>query len=127
MRYFTKEWFTFCQMSSPTPDDVAKMRQAAEEYRVAREKQPVPPSLQAHFFDFHDQLVAGEEASNDGYILRIESPAKDKPIIEVSFHDAKIKKRDASLDGCVWLYSELYSHYLGYEAHILLQKSKVIT
>lgn len=123
MRYFTKEWFDFCQTANPTPDDIAKMRQAAEGYRAVLEKQTIPPSLLAHF-DFHDQLITGEKTLNDRYILQIESPDRNEPSIQVSFHGAKIKKRGASLDGCEWLYSELYSHFLGYEAHILFQKRK---
>ena len=44
--------------------------------------------------------------------------------IRVSFFFFIIKKQDSSLDGCEWLYSEIYRHYLGYEVHILFQKRK---
>ena len=124
MRYFTKEWFAFCQMENPQPADIEKMNAAGENYRVALQGQNIPLSLQERFFDLHDCPIIGVEMSEDDFVLRIENYDRKKTEIRLTFHDARVKKQDAPLVGCDWLYSELYRHYLGYEVHILSQKRK---
>ena len=124
MRYFTKEWFAFCQKANPLPADIDKMNEAGRNYRAALQGQDIPSSLQKSFWDFHDCPIIGCETLENALVLRIENYDHKKTEIRVSFFDVRIKKQDSSLDGCEWLYSEIYRHYLGYEVHILFQKSK---
>ncbi|WKY46661.1 DUF4085 family protein [Eubacteriaceae bacterium ES3] len=35
------------------------------------------------------------------------------------FHDAKVIQEDKSVDGCWWIYEELYKTQDGYEAHMM--------
>ena len=124
MRYFTKEWFAFCQKANPLPADIEKMNEAGRNYHAALLGQDIPSSLQKTFSGFHDFSILGCETLENDLVLRIENYDRKKPEIRVSFFDARIKKQDSSLDGCEWIYSEIYRHYLGYEVHILFHRRK---
>lgn len=121
MRYFTKEWFEYCQKRNA---DIEKMNEAGRNYLAALQGQDIPLSLHQSFSGFHDCLITACEASESDYILWIENCGHNKAETKVSFSDARVKKQDDSLDGCEWLYSEIYRHYVGYEIHILFQKRK---
>ena len=124
MRYFTKEWFAFCQMQNPQPSDIERMNEASKNYHAALQGQDIPLPLQKRFFTLHDYPIIDGEMSGNTFVLRIEDYDRKKSEIRVLFLDARVKKQDAPLVGCDWLYSELYRHYLGYEVHILFQKRK---
>ena len=124
MRYFTKEWFAFCQKVNPLPADIEKMNEAGKNYLAALREQDIPSSLQKSFSGFHDCSILGCETIENALVLQIENFDRERTESRVSFFDARIKKQDSSLDGCEWLYSEIYRHYLGYEVHILFQNRK---
>lgn len=147
MRYLTKEWCNLCQLTElhfglRAHKDVRvlnesvyqrlrkrkekaflkqekekKVQSVLKDFKLAQEKENIPENIRERF-SFHDCKVKNIEKKKDVTILLDTSDGftEDNKII---FHNAKIIKEDTAVNGCWWIYEELYNTHNGYEAHMM--------
>ena len=94
-----------------------KVEQRLIDFSAAQQAENIPENLRKQF-GFHDCKVLSVEKNKDIIILLDSSGGftEDNRLI---FHDAKIIQEDKAIDGCWWIYEELYKTQDAYEAHML--------
>ena len=125
MRFLTKDWYELMQRYG-RPFDVKEAERLRKQLDIvssdlqkAMDQESLPEELRKKFF-FHDGEICNIQEGAD-YILEISSPFSEYR--RVMFCGAMVKQ-DRIPAGAVWLYEELYRHFLGYEAHILCWSSQ---
>ena len=113
--YSTKEMIN--QLKQISKENEKKVQSVLKDFKLAQEKENIPKNIRERF-GFHDCKVKSIEKKKDVTILLDTSGGftEDNKII---FRDAKIIKEDTAVNGCWWIYEELYNTHNGYEAHML--------
>ncbi|PKM65510.1 MAG: hypothetical protein CVU95_15060 [Firmicutes bacterium HGW-Firmicutes-2] len=113
--YSTKEMIN--QLKQISKENEKKVQSVLKDFILAQEKENIRENLRERF-SFHDCKVKSIEKKKDVTILLDTSGGftEDNKIV---FHDAKIIKEDAVVNGCWWIYEELYNTHNGYEAHMM--------
>ncbi|MDF1618315.1 DUF4085 family protein [Petrocella sp. FN5] len=113
--YSTKEMIN--QLKKISKENEKKVQSVLKDFKLAQEKENIPENIRERF-GFHDCKVKSIIKKKDVTILLDTSGGftEDNKII---FHDAKIIKEDTAVNGCWWIYEELYNTHNGYEAHMM--------
>lgn len=86
-------------------------------FSVAQQAETIPKNLRKHF-RLHDCIVLSVEKRKDITIL-LDSSGGFTEENRLIFHDAIIIQEDKAVDGCWWIYEELYKTQDGYEVHMM--------
>ena len=118
MKYFTKEWQ---KQLSDAPDNVrALAHETSIRYRAEQSKNPVPEEFERKL-EFHDAQITSAVMDENDLHLYFDHPGYNPfEHNHIVFKNARIKTKEHELEGCYFIYYEIYRHFLGYEMHILL-------
>ena len=72
--------------------------------------------------DFHDSEVIKIRENAETLVLEMEE--REWGYSHIRFEKPEILKRDMGIEGCEWLYEEVYREGSGYELHVLFYSRK---
>ncbi len=113
--YSTKEIIK--QLKRISKDNEIKVQTVLRDFSAAQKQENIPENLRKRF-DFPDCKVNSIEKKKDIIIL-LDSSGEFTEDNKIVFHDATIIQEDKAIDGCWWIYEELYKTQAGYEAHMM--------
>ena len=118
MKYYTKEW------QKRVSDEPSNARTLADEarvgYRAEQNKNPVPAEFEKKL-EFHDAQIASVVMEENDLHLYFDHPGYNPfEHNHIVFKNARVKTKEHELEGCYFIYYEIYRHFLGYEMHMLL-------
>ena len=118
MKYYTKEWQ---KRISDAPDNARTLADEARTgYRAEQSKNPVPEDFERKL-EFHDAQITSAVMDGDDLHLYFDHPGFNPfEHNHIVFKNARIKTKEHELEGCYFIYYEIYRHFLGYEMHMLL-------
>lgn len=118
MKYYTKEWQ---KRISDAPDNARILAdEASAGYRAEQSKNPVPEDFERKL-EFHDAQITSAVMDGNDLHLYFDHPGYSPfEYNHIAFKNARIKTKEHELEGCYFIYYEIYRHFLGYEMHMLL-------
>ena len=118
MKYYTKEWQK--RVSDAASNARALADEARADYRAEQNKNPVPAEFERKL-EFHDaQIISAVMEENDLHLYFDHPGYNPFEHNHIVFKNARVKTKEHELEGCYFIYYEIYRHFLGYEMHMLL-------
>lgn len=119
MKFFTREWFDLLQESGIEEDP--RVDEPPKTYLKLLQTQNIPTRILDRL-DFHDsEVITFREAAET---LTLELEEREWGYSHICFEKPEILKRDMGIEGCEWLYEEVYREGSGYELHVLFYSRK---
>jgi len=119
MRFFTRQWFDLLQESGIEEDP--RVEEPPKIYLELLRTQNIPARILDRL-DFHDSEVI--KFREDAETLVLEMEEREWGYSHLRFERPEILKRDMGIEGCEWLYEEVYREGSGYELHVLFYSRK---
>ena len=119
MRFFTRQWFDLLQQSGTEEDP--RVEEPPKTYLKLLRTQNIPARILDRM-DFHDSEVI--KFREDAETLVLEMEEREWGYSHIRFEKPEILKRDMGIEGCEWLYEEVYREGSGYELHVLFYSRK---
>ena len=119
MRFFTRQWFDLLQESGIEEDP--RVEEPPKTYLELLQTQNIPARILDRL-DFHDSEVI--KFREDAETLVLEMEEREWGYSHIRFEKPEILKRDMGIEGCEWLYEEVYREGSGYELHVLFYSRK---
>ena len=119
MRFFTRQWFDLLQESGTEEDP--RVEEPPKTYLKLLQTQNIPARILDRL-DFHDSEVI--KFREDAETLVLEMEEREWGYSRIRFEKPEILKRDMGIEGCEWLYEEVYREGSGYELHVLFYSRK---
>ena len=119
MRFFTRQWFDLLQESGIEEDP--RVEEPPKTYLKLLRTQNIPARILDRL-DFHDSEVI--RFREDAETLVLEMEEREWGYSHLRFEKPEILKRDMGIEGCEWLYEEVYREGSGYELHVLFYSRK---
>lgn len=119
MRFFTRQWFDLLQESGIEEDP--RVEEPPKTYLKLLQTQNIPARILDRL-DFHDSEVI--KFREDAETLVLEMEEREWGYSHIRFEKPEILKRDMGIEGCEWLYEEVYREGSGYELHVLFYSRK---
>lgn len=119
MRFFTRQWFDLLQQSGTEEDP--RVEEPPKIYLELLQTQNIPARILDRL-DFHDSEVI--KFREDAETLVLEMEEREWGYSHIRFEKPEILKRDMGIEGCEWLYEEVYREGSGYELHVLFYSRK---
>ena len=119
MRFFTRQWFDLLQESGIEEDP--RVEEPPKTYLKLLQTQNIPARILDRL-DFHDSEVI--KFREDAETLVLEMEEREWGYSHLRFEKPEILKRDMGIEGCEWLYEEVYREGSGYELHVLFYGRK---
>ena len=119
MRFFTRQWFDLLQQSGIEEDP--RVEEPPKTYLKLLQTQNIPARILDRM-DFHDSEVI--KFREDAETLVLEMEEREWGYSHLRFEKPEILKRDMGIEGCEWLYEEVYREGSGYELHVLFYSRK---
>ena len=118
MKYYTKEWQ---KRISDAPDNARTLaHETSIRYRAEQSKNPVPEEFERKL-EFHDAQITSAVMDENDLHLYFDHPGYNPfEHNHIVFKNVRIKTKEHELEGCYFIYYEIYRHFLGYEMHMLL-------
>ena len=118
MKYFTKEWQ---KRVSDAPDNAQSLaKEAFAGYRAEQSRDPIPEEFERKL-EFHDAQITSAVMDGEDLHLYFDHPGYNPfDHDHIVFKNVRIKTKEHALEGCYFVYYEIYRHLLGYEMHMLL-------
>lgn len=113
--YSTKE--IIHQLKQISRKNKIRVEQQLVDFSAAQQSENIPEDLRKHF-GFHDCKVLCVEKAKDITIF-LDPSGGFTENNRLTFHDATVIQEDKAVDGCWWIYQELYKTQDGYEAHMM--------
>jgi len=118
MKFFTKDWFLFCQENM---SDDPGIRQPSREYNTIKQQQGIPETIWAKLC-YHDaQLLEIQFKGNTLHLWMEDMGWRNE---HLQLIEPEIILWEEPLAEMVWIYEELYRIPAGYELHVLFQDWK---
>ena len=118
MKFFTKEWYRFCQENM---SDDPEIRQPGREYSAIKQQPEISDTIWEKLC-YHDAQLLEIQVKGNTLHLWMEDMGWENEHLQLI--EPEIILWEEPLTELVWIYEELYRIPTGYELHVLFQDWK---
>ena len=122
MKYMTKEWYDYIQVSPRLPFDSSLQKNGdviGAYWSEYKKLFPSPPDFMKTIDRLHDFSVLSAGFIGNDYVIHLEDDDNELDGNKIILKNAVVKKQDFHEQYIGWCYHELYPTEKGYELHVL--------